>query len=160
MSNATFLPKSFQFTMRPSPTLPHPPRPPCSGVLAGSFQIAFTKREVEAVGGASWTAAQFDYLRASLAEAWPGGSAQARCSWFSDFTNLGSHEERWYLYEPLTSLQSPYSFQMWPLTSLPCHRDREPRGRSVHLIFTCSPQPNVLSSLVWGVGGVPRCRSC
>lgn len=132
----------------PPPTAP----PPRSGVFAGSFQIAFTKREVEAVGGASWTSSQFDYLRASLAEAWPGGSAQAKCSWFSDFTNFGSHEERWYLYESLTSLQSPYSFQMWPLTSLPCHRDREPRRRSVHISFTCSPQPNVRSSLVWACG--------
>lgn len=133
------------------PHSPLIPPPPCSGVLAGSFQIAFTKREVEAVGGASWTGSQFDYLRASLAEAWPGGSAQARCSWFSDFTNWGSHEERWYLYESLTSLQSLF-FSDVALTSLPCHRDREPRGRSAHLIFTCSPQPNVLSSLVWGCG--------
>lgn len=113
---------------RPPPLFP----PPRSGVLAGSFQIAFTKREVEAVGGASWTVSQFDYLRASLAEAWPGGSAQARCSWFSDFTNFGSHEERWYLYESLTSLQPPFSFQMWPLTSLPYHP-------ITYLGFNCSP---------------------
>lgn len=142
------MPLSFQKPLWPPPSPLFPP--PRSGVLAGSFQIAFTKREVEAVGGASWTVSQFDYLRASLAEAWPGGSAQARCSWFSDFTNFGSHEERWYLYESLTSLQPPFSFQMWPLTSLPYHQDRQPRGRSIHLGFNCSPQPNVLSSLVWG----------
>lgn len=130
--------------------------PPRSGVLAGSFQIAFTKRKVEAVGGASWTASQFDYLRASLAEAWPGGSAQARCSWFSDFTNFGSHEERWYLYESLTSLQSPYSFQMWPLTSLPCHL-------LGGLFISALPVvPNLMCCPHWcgDAGGVLRCQSC
>lgn len=88
MSNATFLPKTFQFALLAAPA-------PCSGELAGWFQIAFTKRKVEVAGGASWTMAQFDYLRASLAEAWPGGSAQARCSQFLNFINFGSHEERW-----------------------------------------------------------------
>lgn len=40
--------------------------PLCSGEFAGSVQIAFTKREVELVGGAPWNMFQFDYLKSTL----------------------------------------------------------------------------------------------
>lgn len=147
MSNATFLPKTFQFTLQPPPSPLFPP--PRSGVLAGSFQIAFTKREVEAVGGASWTVSQFDYLRASLAEVWPGGSAQARCSWFSDFTNFGSHEERWYLYKSA-------HFSPAPLFFSDVATDFSPLSPGQTIV------PNLMCCPHWcgAAGGVPRCQSC
>lgn len=67
MSNATFLPKTFQFALQAAPTA-------LANVQARP-RLLLLKGEVELVGGALWNVFQFDYLRAHLAEAGPDAAS-------------------------------------------------------------------------------------